>query len=313
VLRLVLLHVIIIEILKLYKLELKILFNYKRIFYILLFYYSALSSQKLTIINNSAGSVTIKNSKSEVILKSGNKKELSDVTERISINGTQYLDRFLTIYLEPVEKLIITIKKDNTIAYTGDQADINEYLNEKLNVDTFGKMKDYLKVSEKKDLNPLKINSELFLTDVLKKVNLKNVIFSTEDNSTTKKIKNHIKYNWLYTIFSTVTSLKDKNFTKQVINYYYKKYIDSDITEYNCNGVFPYNVMVILAKNKDIVPVKLPIYPIVEHTDSDSINQYLPRSCQKFYFLDKYRYLDHINDPQKNYYEKVLNEKFNDQ
>lgn len=293
--------------------EMKQLFLGKRIVYILLLCYSALSSQQLTIINNNAGSVTIKNSKQEVILKNGNKKEFSDVTNRISINGIQDLDRSLTIYLEPTEKLILTVNEDKTISYTGDQANINEYLNEKLNVDTFGKMKDYLKASEKKDLSPLKITSELFLADVLKKVNLTNIIISSKDNNSTKKIKNHIKYNWLYTIFSSVNSMKDKNFTGQVISYYYKKYIDADIAQYSCNSLFSYNVMVILIKNKDIISGKFPMYPIVEHTDSDSINQYLPVSCQKFYFIDKYRYLNHINDPQKNYYEKVLNEKFIDQ
>lgn len=285
----------------------------KRIVFILLLYYSALSSQKLTIINNQTESITIKNSKEEVIIKGGNKREFSNVVNRVSINGTQDLDRLLTLYLEPNEKLIITVQKDNKIAYTGDQANVNEYLNEKLNVDTFGKMKDYLKASEKKNLGSLKITSELFLADVLKKVNLSSIVSSSEDSDLTKKIKNHIKYNWLYTVFSAIISLKDKNFTSQVITYYYKKYIDSDITQYSCNGVFPYNVMVILVKNKDAVPAQFPIYAIVEPTDSDSINQYLPRSCQKFYFLEKYRYLNHINDPKKDYYEKVLNEKFNDQ
>ncbi|SFN67441.1 hypothetical protein SAMN05421594_3776 [Chryseobacterium oleae] len=285
----------------------------KRIVYILLFCYSALSSQKLTIINNNLGNVTVKNSNTEAILKDGNKKEFSGIIKRISIKGTRDLDKSLFIYLEPNEKLTITVEKDNAITYMGDQADIHKYLNEKLNVDTYGKMKDYLNISEKKELSSLKINSELFLTEVLKKVNLPNVILSPEDNNSTKKIKNHIKYNWLYTILSSVNNLKDKNFTREVIDYYYKKYIHSDITQYTCNSVFPYNVMGILIKNKDIIPDKFPIYPIVEHTDSDNINQYFPANCQKFYFIDKYRYLNHINDPQKNYYEKVLNEKFNDQ
>ncbi|MDR4893681.1 MULTISPECIES: hypothetical protein [unclassified Chryseobacterium] len=283
----------------------------KRIFCILLFSYSVLSSQKITIINNNTGSVTIKNNKTEVILKEGNKKEFSGIVNKISIKGTQDLDRSLTIYLEPTEKLILTIK-NNTIVYQGDQAAINEYLNEKLNVDTYGKMKDYLQASEKKSLSPLKINSELFLTNILKKVNLKSIIISSEDTNSTKKIKTHIKYNWLYTIFSSVISLKDKNFSKEVINYYYQKYIESDITEFSCNGAFQYNVMEILIKNKDIVSAHFPMYTIVEHSDSDNINQYLPKTCQKYFFFNKYRYFEHINDPQKDYYEKVLNEKFTD-
>ncbi len=285
----------------------------KRIVFILLLYYTALSSQYVTINNNSDVPVTVKNNEQETIIKSGDKKDFSVLLNRISISGTQDLDRTLTLYLEPSENLILTVKKDNTIKYTGDQAHINEYLNDKLNVATYGKMKDYLKVSEKKDLNPLTINSELFLTEILKKVNLKNIIVTTEDNNSTKKIKNHIKYNWLFTIFSSVINIKDKNFTQKAINYYYKKYIESDIKQYTCNDVYEYNVMEILIKNKDIINETFPIYPIVEHTDSDNINQYLPKKCQKYYFIKKYRYMNHINDSQKNYYEKVLNEKFNDQ
>lgn len=53
--------------------------------------------------------------------------------------------------------------------------------------------------------------------------------------------------------------------------------------------------------------------PIVEHTDDDNLNKYLPQNCQKQYFQEKYNYLEHINGHNKGYYKKVLREKFNEE
>ncbi|WP_223608816.1 hypothetical protein [Chryseobacterium sp. OSA05B] len=282
------------------------------IFYIFFFCFSTLSAQKLIIINSTTEPFTVQNDKKEVVINEGNKKEFSGITNRLSVTGSQNLNRSILVFLEPTEKLTITLKQGNTISYSGDQADIHEYLNEKLNVETFGKMKDYLTASNKKNIEELKNASEIFLSGVLKKVKLSSVLVSPDDKNSTKKLKNHIKYNWLYTVLTTVNSRKDKAFTEQAINYYYNKYIESDIAQYSCNSVYQYNVIEILAKNKESLQVELPTYPIVEHTDSDLINQYLPKSCQRFYFQKEYNYLEHNNDPGQDYYKKVLTEKFND-
>ncbi|WP_139259655.1 hypothetical protein [Chryseobacterium sp. OV279] len=283
------------------------------IFYILFFCFSTLTAQKFTISNSTSESLTVRNGKQEVMIKDGDKKEFSNIANRISVTGSQNLNRSILIFLEPTEKLIITLKQGNAIFYTGDQPDIHEYLNEKLNVETFGKMRDYLNATNKKNIGELKNTSEIFLSDVLKKVKLSSVLVSPEDKSSTKKLKNHIKYNWLYTVLTSMNSQKDRAFTQQGLSYYYKKYIESDIAQYSCNSVYQYNVIEILAKNKELLQVEFPNYPIVEHTDSDNINQYLPKSCQRFYFQKKYDYLEHINDPGQDYYKTVLTEKFNEQ
>ncbi|PQA91574.1 hypothetical protein B0A69_17380 [Chryseobacterium shigense] len=283
------------------------------IFYILFFCFSVFSAQKITIVNNTTESFTVQNGQKEVIIKDGDKKEFSNIASRISVIATKNLNRSIIIFLEPTEKLTITIKPGNTIFYTGDQAEINEYLNEKLNVETFGKMKDYLSSISKKNVAELKNTSEIFLSGILKKLKLSAVVVSPEDKASTKKIKNHIKYNWLYTLLSTVSTQKDKTFTQQAIHYYYKKYIESDITQYSCSSIYQYNVIEIVAKNKELLPTDFPTYPIVSPTDSDNINQYLPKNCQKFYFQKKYDYLEHINDPGQDYYKKVLTEKFSEE
>lgn len=283
------------------------------IFYILFFCFSALSAQKLTIVNSTTEPFTVKNGKKEVIIKDGDKKEFSNVANRISIIANKNLNRSINIFLEPTEKLTITLKPDNMIFYAGNQANINEYFNEKLNVETFGKMKDYLNSTNKKNLAELKNTSELFLSGILKAINFSGVLLSPEDKGSVKKLKTHLKYNWLYTVLSPVVTQKDKTFTQEAIRYYYKKYIESDIAQYSCSGTYQYNVIEILAKNKELLQAEFPTYPIVEHTDSDNINQYFPKSCQKFYFQKKYDYLEHINNSGQDYYKKVLTEKFNEE
>ncbi|SDI62970.1 hypothetical protein [Chryseobacterium jejuense] len=148
--------------------------------------------------------------------------------------------------------------------------------------------------------------------DVLKKTKLPDIVVYSEDKISTKRLKNHIKYNWLYTVFSTLDR-KETSFKKEAINYYFKKYIETDIKKYHCNNSLLYNVIEILAKNKNLLQIEIPIYPIVEHTEDDSTNQYLPQSCQKQYFQQKYNYLEHINGHNKEYYKKVLREKFNEE
>ncbi|KPH11984.1 hypothetical protein [Chryseobacterium sp. ERMR1:04] len=288
-------------------------FIIKRIFFILLFYFSALDAQKILVINNSDESITVNNRKKDIVIKDRERKEISNINDRISLKNNKNLDRFINLFLDPTDTIIITIKKDDGIIYTGNQAAIHEYLNERLNIETFGKMNIYQNVIEKKNIEELKNTSELLILDVMKKVKLSSLLFFHDDKEATKKLKNHIKYNWLYTIFSTIDrEEKNKTLKKEVINYYYKKYIESDIPQYSCNGFFQYHVIQILAKNKNLLQIKMPIYPIIENTDEDKFNQFLPKNCQKYYFLGKYQYLDHIDNPQKEYYKKVLSEKFND-
>lgn len=283
----------------------------KRItFGILLFCFITLQSQNITVINATNESVMIKNNNQSVKLTNGSKKEFSGVNS-ISINGSN-LSRTINIFLESKEKLSITIEKDQNLLFTGDKAFIHQYISETLNVDLFGKILLYEQIGEKKNLGELQTASELLLLEVLKKVKLPNIIVSPEDNDSTKKLKNHIKYNWLFTLFSTF-SQKDKIFRKEAINYYYKKYIKNDIKNYKCRNSLDYSTIEILARNKDLLQIDLPTYPIIEHIDDNPSNQFLPISCQKQYFIGKYNYLEHINGHNKDYYKRILVEKFNDQ
>lgn len=282
----------------------------KRItFGILLFCFITLQSQNITVINATNEPVMIKNNNQSVKLNNESKKEFSGVNS-ISINGSN-LSRTINIFLEPKEKLSITIEKDKNLLFTGNHSFLHEYISETLNVDLFGKIPLYEQIGEKKNFNELKTVSELLLVDILKKVKLSSIIVSPEDKDSTKRLKNHIKYNWLSTLFSTFNR-RDKTFRKEALNYYYKKYIETDIKTYRCSNFLDYSIIETLAKNQEFLQINLPTYPIVEHTDEDSI-QHLPISCQKQYFIDKYNYLEHINGHNKDYYKRILVEKFNDQ
>lgn len=284
----------------------------KRItFGILLFYFITIQSQKLTVINKTGDPLSVNDGGQETKINASHKKDFSEIIA-VSISNSNHLKRSIELFLEPTEKLTVTVEKDDKVTYSGDKASLHEYLNDQLNVDTFGKINVYEQIGEKKNIGELKNVSELHLVEVLKKVKLSNLLLSPEDKVSIKKLKTHIKYNWLYTVFFTF-SRRDKAFRTEAINYYYKKYIETDIARYNCNNAFQYSAIETLAKNQELLKTKLPLYPIVEHTEDDNVNQYLPQSCQKQYFRQKYNYLEHINGHNKEYYKKILAEKFNDQ
>lgn len=291
----------------------KYLFQNKRMFFILLFLFSGLRAQKLTIINNTAKPIIVKNGKKETPLNSCDKKEFTE-TDRISINIPEEPIQNINLFLEPTEKLNITVDKDKKIIYTGDQAALHEYINEKIVIETYGKLDIYYSIEDKKNIGELKNVSELFLVDILKKSNLSNILISPDDKHSKKRLKNYVKYLWLYTLFITIDRQNlEKTFKKEAINYYYKKYIETDIPKFSCTTFLQHKIIEVVAKNKSVLPAELPTYPIVEHTDEDTINQYLPQNCQKQYFQQKYNYLEHTNGHNKEYYKKVLIEKFNEE
>ncbi|MDN3695387.1 hypothetical protein QWZ06_25755 [Chryseobacterium tructae] len=291
----------------------KYLFQNKRVFFILLFLFSGLRAQKILVINNTNNSIIVKNGKKEMPLKSLDKKEFTE-TDRISIHIPDELTQNINLFLEPKEKLNIVVDKDKKFIYTGDHSALHEYINERLALETYGKLDTYYSIEDKKNLGELKNVSELLLVDILKKSKLSNILISQDDKHSVKRLKNYVKYLWLYTLFITIDRQNlEKTFKKGALNYYYKKYIETDIPRFSCTTFLQYKVIEVLAKNKSILSAELPTYPIVEHTDEDNINQYLPQNCQKQYFEQKYNYLEHINGHNKEYYKKVLTEKFNEE
>lgn len=288
-------------------------FTDKRMFFILLFLFSAVRAQMLIITNNTGNAIIIKNGKNEVTLNNKDKKEFTE-TNNVIIKIPNSLNQNINLFLEPTQKLNISIEKDQKFVYTGDQAALHEYINEKLTIETFGKTSTYYNIEDKKNIGELKNTSEMLLVDILKNSKLPNILISPDDKYSVKRLKNYIKYQWLYTLFLTFDRPNlDKIFKKEAINYYFKKYIESDIAKYSCDYSLRYLVIKTLAKNKTLLQAELPIYPIVEHTDDDNVNQYLPQNCQKQYFQEKYNYLEHINGHNKEYYKKVLIEKFNEE
>ncbi|MFP3595788.1 hypothetical protein [Chryseobacterium sp. SIMBA_029] len=286
-------------------------FSNKRIFCILLFYFSVVSAQKVTFINNTNTAVTIKNGDKEINIQEHEKKELADVTDILMLKE---IDRSIYLFLEPTEKLTVTLEKGNKLHYAGNRALVYEYINGNLNADTYGKFNDYVKAVKNKNIGELAKYSELLLIDILRNIKQTTILPTENDSYATKKMKSYIKYNWLMTVFSAIDSQNYTSFSGNAFNYF-KKYIEADIPQYRCVTFYQYSVLENLARYNNLLEKKLPTYPIIEHTttERDNINQFLPKTCQKYYFSNKYEYLNHLNSPEKEYYKKILNEKFNDQ
>lgn len=283
----------------------------KRISYILLFYFSTFTAQKLSVTNNTGEPIIIKTDNKISVLKNKEKIELADVKNGISFSNAKNLNRFINLFLKPTEKLDIAMESNYMFLYSGDQASNHEYINEKLNIETFGKIKNYLDATEKKNFSELRNASEITLNNILKNIDQVSIFPSKGDLDGVKKMKSYVKYNWLNTVLSAINTQKDKDFSQLALRYYFKQYIEPDIPTYVCNDSYHYKVLEIIARNKSSLNIQLPSYQIIEKTDEDKVNQFLPKSCQKFYFSNKYNYLKHINSPQKDYYKKILDEKFN--
>lgn len=288
------------------------LYTNKRIFCILLFYFSTFTAQKVSITNNTNEPLTVKSGEKDIVVSGGKKIEITDAKSGISFKNTKNLNRYINLFLEPSQKLNLSIDSDYVFIYGGDQAPVHEYINEKLNIETFGKIKDYVNAIEKKKFSELKNSSEITLSNILKNINKVSIMPSKTESEAVENMKNYVKYNWLNTIFTAISSQKDKVFSRLALNYYYKQYVEEDIPVYKCNNYYHYKAIEIMAANKTLLQIQLPTYSIIEKTDDDKINQFLPKSCQKFYFSNKFNYLEHINSPQKEYYKKILDEKFND-
>jgi hypothetical protein len=259
-------------------------------------------SQQITITNNSEMPFEIQFLNRTLNLKKNEKQTISGESKlkNIRFNGS-----LLNVYLEPSEKLSIT-NADNDLIFKGDKDSLHSYLRF-LNHIMYGKIKDYQQVVEKNNTKQYINTSELTLSDIFKKIET----FGNIDQSTKsyKRLKENIIYNWLTTSTMGLFSGTEA-FQKEVIEHYYKKYIEKDIGTFQCDDTFKYPVIEFLAKNKKQFGLNLPTYPIVMASHDDEMLQYFPTTCQQEYFELKYKFLKSKKDTRQEIFKKVLKEKF---
>ncbi|WP_415325577.1 hypothetical protein [Chryseobacterium sp. MMS23-Vi53] len=275
----------------------------RKVFYILFFLQSIFPySQQITIINNIEEPFDVKYFSKVVTLK---KKEKQIISGEGKLNSIIINNHRLNLYLEPSEKLDISVAKDG-LRYKGDKDSIYSLI-AKIHLINYSKIKEYQQIIEKNNPQQYINNSELTLSDDLKKVD----DFWNFDKSTKsyKRLREYVIYNWLTTctlgLFPGTTG-----FQKDVVDNYYKKYIEKDIQTFQCDSTFKYAVIEYLAQNKKKLGINLPTYPIIMASHDDEILQYFPTSCQQNYFESKYQFLKSKKDSRQDIFKKALKEKF---
>jgi hypothetical protein len=291
----------------------------KRIYFVLLLLlYSTLLSQQITIENKNNFAVEIAYKNQKVILKGGESKTISDRDIAYlylqNSNKKNMETHRVPIFLHFKDSLKITIDDFNKpIEFKGKNESLHNIIVNQQHYILYKHIAKYQDILYNKRNTRELINfSELVLRDYFNKINKSFNASLDKDSEIYKRMEKYVINDWLASVYLFLTGGKTLDLrSRELILYYYNKYIKKGIEHYNCEYKVEYNIISDLAKWINQMNINLPKYPIIENTKDDSINQYLPQSCQKYYFINYFNYYDHINSPQKEYYKKILKEKFN--
>ncbi|EJL68395.1 hypothetical protein [Chryseobacterium populi] len=294
--------------LKKYKKKIKI----GRILIILLFS-SFYSAQKITIENKNDFPIEVIFLKKQIEIGSYEKKTIQEKNEITNIDIIQNKNKDLKIniplFLNPQESLIIE-NNQNNIYFKGDKDSLHHYIFKSLVSDLFIQMGNYQKNYQKNDVNGMLKTSEITLDNVLKKIAKLNTPPLEKEDYLYKKIEKYTINFWLFSVLTNVDNENLGNTEKEIMLYYFNKYIKKEVNDFSCSRYEQYDIMRRYAKHKKELNLFLPKYDIVEKSEDDSVNQFLSKSCQAFYFKGLYNYLNHRKDPKAEVYEKILKEKF---
>jgi hypothetical protein len=269
-------------------------------------------AQNITINNKSNFPIEVKYAQKKVDIGVNQKKIVNAKNEAntISVFYNNNKKRKISLFLNSQESLNITIKQDS-VMFTGDKSELHDYVNRRLEGDLTLKIPEYQNYYQKNDAKGFIRTSEMYLADVLKKAErLNNSPFGREDVHY-KEIEKIAKDRWFFTVFVSFGSNKLTNTEKQLMLYYFEKYFKKDIATFSCNSWADYDILRRYSLHRKLLNLILPKYDIIEHTDEDEINQYLPAKCQEYYFRSSYDFWVHKKDlVRAEKYKKILIEKF---
>lgn len=215
----------------------------------------------------------------------------------------------IPLFLFPGETLSVILKKDSVV-FKGNREALHNYVFRHLMTDLSMKISDYQKYYGKNDPAGFIRISEAALEEVLKRVEHLNHSSEGRSNIYFKEIEKEARDRWFFTVFVCISSAISDHTGKELMLYYYNKYFKKDIKHYTCNSGTDYDILRKYAVNRKLLKLQLPVYEIVEHTEDDEINRYLPVKCQEFYFRENYHFLSRRQDIRSERYKKILTEKF---
>ncbi len=284
---------------------------------LLLFLFSTALSQKISVENKSDFPIDIQYNNRKIHLTPGKKNIISEKEInflKIKLDNKNKSNLFIPVFLTNDESLELIIQSDNKpLEFKGDKDLLHNYIVNQQHSILYKNVVKYQEIYNKNKNQELINFSELILAEYLNKIkSLNNSPLGTKDEQY-KRIEKYVVNDWLSSLYLILTGNKNLSIqSKELVLYYYNKYLQKDIERYNCDYRPQYEIMSILAKYSSQLNIILPKYAITEHTEDDAVNQYLPKKCQAYYFKIQLKYYDAVNSQKKKYYEKVLKEKFND-
>ncbi|WP_288460012.1 hypothetical protein [uncultured Chryseobacterium sp.] len=285
----------------------------RRVFYILLlFLFSNIFGQRLTIVNKSEGVINILYEAKLIVLNKEESKIIKGDFKKITIKKGKDFVQSIPFFLSLDEDLLLTFEENNFIKFKGSKDDLHNFIVNEQHSIFYGNLIKYQDSYYKNNIQEVKNLSELVLSNYLNKVKLLNASPLGVNDERYKKIKKYVVNDWLNSIFLFITGNKKLDSqAKELLLYYFNNYIKDNIDVYSCEFDSDYNVLSSIARYRDQLKINLPEYNIRVESEEDNINRYLPVNCQKFYFLKKYNYFNHINSPEQDVYKNILKEKFN--
>ncbi|KQT24571.1 hypothetical protein ASG22_11280 [Chryseobacterium sp. Leaf405] len=265
------------------------------------------------IDNKSDFPVEIEFNQKKVGIEVNQKKTINEKTrlKEISIlyKNEKKLERNIPLFLNPKESLLISLVKD-TIKFKGDKEALHDYYQHGFGFLTL-KIGEYQNYYQKGNTKGFINTSEMYLGEVLKKAErLNNSPLGREDIGY-KEFERLIKQRWFFTVFMSFGGAKLGNVEKDLMLYYYEKYFEKDIEKYQCDTWVEYNILERYAIHQKTLGFNLPKYEIIENSDEDEVNQYLPAKCQEEYFKSSYSFWVQKKDlVRAEKYKKILTEKF---
>lgn len=281
---------------------------------LLLLFSCMVKAQQITLVNNNPFPIQIEYAGKKADVGINQKKTISAKEElkHISLlyNNDKKTKRNIYLFLSPQEYLGIHLKQDS-VKFTGDKSALHDYVNHRLGSDLTLKIFEYQNYYQKNDAKGFIRTSEMYLGDALKKAEKLNNSPSGREDIHYKEIERIAREQWFFTVFISFGSSKIDNTEKELMLYYFEKYFKNYIATFSCNSWTDYDILRRYSLHQKLLNLKLPKYEIVEHTDEDEINQYLPAKCQEYYFRGSYDFWVHKKDlVRAEKYKKILTEKF---
>ena len=285
---------------------------------LLLFLFFKIFSQQISVENKHIYPIEIRYKNHILKLDKGERKLLTDKEiDFLNIefdNGRKIISRDIPILLNSNESLNINIlnSSDQTIEFKGDKAALHSLVINQQHYILYKNIGNYQDILNKNTNTQQLISySEFVLADYLTKIKNLNASPAGTEDKIYKRIEKYATNDWVASLYLILTGKKTLDFQKkELILYYYDKYIKKQILNYNCEYKVQYSIIQDLIPYVNQLNISLPEYPIIENTDGDRSIQHLPQSCQRYYFKNNYNYFYEINSPKKEYYKDVLKEKF---